>query len=295
LVSIGSAEAQSYWEEASDRLRDVTSWEELCEIEDCSQFPNGYVTFALGPELYYLPLPQSFDERVSAAYNIPGGRLIELDEGRIGRSFDYHHSSLRLDLSGNQLLRFFGLDQGFPEILRETHSPPLSGASVRLDAASSPRSFRIESRRWIDSGMHDPPLPFDEIFRDPLPSFNEDFWLLNYNPADKDDLSYNGHDGYSILSKQRIFNGRHIYGSCKYPTCAFFTADFAEDEGNQLPRIRILSVWVDGIDDFRCVVEHQDWSCNEPPEAFGQIDEVFARLEVMFASLKIYPEIDRND
>ncbi len=286
LCTAISATAEGHWSDIADRLDGVQSWEELCAIEDCDQFPEGYATFALGSEIYYLPLPQTLQEPVNAAYSVPRGQFYEENDGRVIRSFGYHPVSLRLGYSSSHLLRFFDLDANFPAILRETHGSLLSGASVRLYTASSGSGFRIERFAWLDVSSHDVALSFEEVFPDLLPSFNNDFWLLRYTPAPNDGEP----DSYSILSKQPIFNDRLIYGFCKEPLCAFYTANFAEDMGNEKPHIRLLDVWMRDIDSFRCIPEEGEFRCNNAPVAFSEIDEVFERLEMMFGSLKVFPE-----
>jgi hypothetical protein len=288
LCTAFSATAEGHWSDVADRLDGVQGWEELCAIEDCEQFPEGYVTFALGPELYYLPLPQTLQEPITPAYSIPRGRYIEADGEIIGRSFDYDRNRLRLTYCCSHLLRFFDLDQDFPKVVRETHGPVIAGALVDLFAAASDvsRGFRIERSMGLDVTLRDPALGYSEVFPNELQSFNDDFWLLHFSSATDE----RPHNNYSILSKRPIFNNRLLYGSCGRVTCMFYTADFREDSGNKKPLLRIRSLWIDGVDQFDCVASEANLTCTEAPESFGRIEEAFERLEIMFNALKVFPE-----
>lgn len=69
---------QDFGTEARERLADVKEWDEMCTIEDCTQFPDGYATYAFGPELYYFPNPSTFLERfpVYVPEGVSAGRFI---------------------------------------------------------------------------------------------------------------------------------------------------------------------------------------------------------------------------
>ena len=81
-----AAWAESDWEDARERLRDLRSWDELCAVEDCSQFPAGYATYQIGPDLYYFPHYDTLIERPPAVYSVRPGRFVEYsDEGELVR------------------------------------------------------------------------------------------------------------------------------------------------------------------------------------------------------------------
>jgi hypothetical protein len=281
------AAAEGHWSDIADRLDGVQSWEELCEIEDCEQFPEGYVTFALGPELYYLPLPSTLREWVTPAYSVRRGRLYEAVDGIVVRSFDYGHM-LRLVRCCSDLLEHFDLDQNFPKVLQESHGSLLRGGWVKLNAANGKlgSAFRIDRHLGFDVGLSDPALSYAELFPNALQSFNQDFWLVRFSPATEDGQ----HDSFGILSKRPIFNDRLLYGSCRAPLCVFNSANFQEDISNEEPLLSVIDVWVDQVDQFDCVASEANLTCTEAPESFGRIDEAFERLEIMFNALRVFPE-----
>ncbi len=281
------AAAEGHWSDIGDRLDGVQSWEELCAIEDCEQFPEGYATQVIGPEVYYFPHYSLLTEKPPAVYSIRPRRFIDRDEGgELVRSFDYS-DTMQMSYCCYYLLSFFGLGEDFPAINKFEPRDKIVSATVNLVSwdAGFGRLSSIRRMMRIDEPYGSPPPAFEDIFPDELDSFNDDFWLIDFQPS----VAENVPPRYSIISKRRLFNDRFVIGGC-HITCGFSTVTFAEDGENRKARFRVHGLWIAGIEDFQCIEDGSGRVCNDAPEALNKIDEFLERLELLFQTAQIKPE-----
>ncbi|WP_168769151.1 hypothetical protein [Yoonia maricola] len=278
--------SQGQWNDVSDRLDGVQNWEELCTIEDCSQFPEGYATQVIGPEIYYFSHYSILTEKPPAVYSIRPQRFVDRDvSGELIRSFDYS-DTMRLPWCCYYLMSFFDLGEDFPAIGKFEPRDKIVSATVKLVSWDAGDGSITSIRRMmrIDEPYGSPPPTFDEIFLDELDSLNDDFWLIDFQPASADNIP----PRYFFISKRRLFNDRFIAGGC-YRRCSFSTVTFAEDGDNRKARFSVSGLWIAETAEFHCTEDGSGRVCNDAPEALNQIDEFLERLELLFQTAQMKP------
>lgn len=281
------AVAEGHWSDIGDRLDGVQGWDALCTIEDCEQFPEGYATQVIGPEVYYFPHYSILTEKPPAVYSIRPRRFVDRDEsGELIRSVDYSHE-MQLSYCCYYLLSFFGLGEDFPAIGKFEPRDKIVSATVNLVSWESGFGLlsSIRQKMGIDEPYGSPPPTFEEIFPDELVSFNDDFWLIDFQPS----VAKNVPPRYFFISKRRLFNDRFVTGGC-HRTCGFSTVTFAEDGDNRKARFRVNGLWIAGTADFHCTEDGLIRVCNDAPDALNQIDDFLERLELLFQTAQIRPE-----
>lgn len=286
LLLAAPALAQDYGTEARERLHDVKGWDEMCVIEDCTQFPDGYATYAFGPELYYFPNPSTFLERfpVYVPGGVRAGHFKEYnDEGEILRSFG---PSIGLIISAccQHLLEFYDLAKDFPTFYLPRGGNRMPRTRVLIHAYNDPGTDNKISRHFrITYPKNEPPAIEDVILEDQQ-SYNDDFWLISVSEPNKSGESY-----FGVLSKRPLLNDRHVYAQCT-SGCNFHTVSFEKDANNK--RIHINLLWMTLAEEnmFLCTAETLLQGCDPASDVFDQVPRMLELIEDMFTAAQTKPQ-----
>lgn len=285
VILATSVSADGHWSASRDRLADVQGWDELCAIEACEQFPEGYATWAIGPDLFYFPLWQTLKERPPAVYSVQPGRFYETNQdGSVRRSFGYS-GSLLFNYCCHYLLTYFGLADSFPDISTgriERRMPP-ARVHLRTHDYWPPGRHTINRYLNLEASVMAPPPSFEDVFPNDLSSFNDDFWLIKFVRQNR-----YGQPSYRIFSKEPLLNGRHVVGYCG-STCGFSTVSFEQDIENLSLHIWIQWLRLAGSTSFSCSLEQDVQICSAPPSVFDEVPELLQRLEALFEAAQIVP------
>ena len=283
---------QASADELSERLRPLSTWDELCAEVDCSAFPKGYSTWSIGGEVYYFPLYQALkvvpEVLSSATFNPEFGRFKELDEeGRVVRTFGYTAGSKTIHYCCNWLLNQAGISDQYPRFQDSSDSSPMRPAKLSIDAVD-PKEPRY---RWMTGNF--PGEREDGLFRSynaidktQMTSLSEDFWQVSL--ALKDDGR--GIDYVVMLSKRPLLNGYYVLGSClTNRSCQFQTIDFVNERGVRSHidiRIFLLFEFVSRPCDEPASLA----ACSEGFEAFEKIGPALSVLDTMLERLTVRPD-----
>ena len=265
--------------EARERLKGITDWDELCAIEDCSEFPVGHATYVFGPEVYYFP--SSPKGGVRAARTVERG-----DDGQFIRSFG-NTSGLIISRCCHWLLTYYGLAEVFPDFRADRDGNRMPPARLIISSYDKPYSENKVRRHFdIKSKANEQPSIYDVISEGQV-SYNDDFWLLDvWEPNDQ------GVRVFEALSKRALLNGRHVYALCG-SGCNFSTLSFAEDGKNKLPHITLLWLTVTGENMFLCNTKDLKSGCDPSPKVFDQVPRMLGLIEDMFDAAQINPKDQR--
>lgn len=267
------ASAQITGLEAQERLRGLT-WEELCAIEDCSQFPQGYATYVFGSEVYYFPQGTKKQAGVSPA------RIVEWsDDDDIVRSFG-NTTNLIVSKCCDLLLSHYGLADDFPDfpIRRGNRMPP---AWTIISSYDRPHPDNTTARRFGISSTE--PVSISEVIADDQASYDEDFWLLSVGEPNEI-----GVRGFGLLSKRPLLSGHHVYAACG-TMCTFSTLSFAEDIDNKKPHVSLRWMTLTKKNKFLCAPEKLESGCDPAHEVFDDVPRMLDLLDDMFEAAQVHP------
>jgi len=289
-ITVTSTLANGYWEDASERLTDVQTWDELCNIEGCDEFPEGYATYQIGPDLYYLPQYETLIEKPLAVYSVRPGRFEDInDDGKLIRSFGYS-DGLRLNWCCHFLMTFFGLADTFPYKVAGSQSGMVPSRTVTI----SP--YDVNTLRYHGITLMEGVLftegfwpRLDEVFPDGLPSYNNEFWLVDVERQDA-----NRKPIFRILSKKPLLSGRHVYAYCQ-TSCRFSTMAFRKDQESELPHIDIRWVVFPGVELFNCEPEYVEFDCTPAPDEFADVPLMLEHYDHLFEKLRALPKEYTNE
>ena len=283
--------AQDLVDRGRDWLLGFETWDDLCQATDCDQFPVGYTTHALGPEVYYFPTITTMLSRMPRSGMLGPwgyGRLVE-------RSADgqYVRSATNARLNGvsnccHGLLVFYGLAEAFPAFrgIRNGNRMPL--ALTTFESFNFPN---LDSRIGGINRSLEPFAPIEAAISPDQLSYNDDFWVLEA----EDELvprllSGNPFRSFRLLSKGPMFHGWHISVTCD-ALCTFRTIPFAGSETETRPHAELRSMVLTGENMFLCTLEEVANGCDPSPDAMDAIPEMFEVLEDMFEAAQVFPEI----
>lgn len=279
--------AQDYESEARERLTNVDGWDEMCAMEDCSRFPVGYSTYAIGPKLYYFPTYNTLGERpVAFSGTVRPSRFAEIDENdQVMRSFGYA-SSLITTRCCHYLLAFYDLADDFPDFRPDREGNQMPQARMIMRAHSYDHRDNRLSRHveTVDETPSDAPPSIHDVISPTQLSYNDDFWLLDIL------RSANGELSGGLLSKRPLLNGRHVYAGCG-TSCSFHTVSLAEDGNNERAHVSMLRVDLSGERLILCSREEIEVGCNPAASVFEKIPLMLERMDDMFAAAQQYPDI----
>ena len=283
--------AQSLQDLANGQLDGVETWDELCAITDCDQFPVGYSTIVFGPEVYYFPMNSTLAESSVASFGVfRHGRFSEVvDDTTFLRTFsltgygDVVHCC-------DYLLTFFGLLDDFP-MLRQT--PPASAytRSLSWTAFSSydhNRRHHNDVGRLIGIEVEAFP-PIEALFPSGMLSYNDDFWIVEANDEIFNGLTGGTYRLFRLISKQPMFHGRHIVGTC-VARCTFQSVSLAGSEGETRPHIHMQRLIMTGENMFLCTLEEVANGCDPSPDIMDRVPAIFEVMEDMFEAAQVFPE-----
>ncbi|WP_342077532.1 hypothetical protein [Yoonia sp. SS1-5] len=279
--------AQGYWADAPHRLRDLSTWDELCEIEDCDQFPVGYATYAIGPKLYYFPLHSTLRNQPPdsvQSYELRIGRFFEVDQtGRLNRSFGYA-SSLEINSCCGPLLEHFGLADSFPIRGGAPHFFSMRSAQVTMSRHDI-RGDGHNGRYLIDGVVYGEAFwpKFKEVFRTKLPAYNDDFWLI-----DVEEQQESGVTSFTLISNRPLLTDRRVLVHCR-KMCEFWTVAFDGDQGNYRSHFRISYFWFYGEDLASCIDRRESDDCASALNFFVKIRTMLDHLDRLFLSISLPP------
>lgn len=287
VLSMAPALAQDYGADARARMADMKKWDEMCAIEDCSQFPKGYSTYAIGPELYYFPTYNTLIERPYAAYlgSVRMGTFIDWGVGtEVLRS--YGNSSLMISDCCHYLLTFFALADDFPEFPDSRFDQVGNKMpSVRLTLSPYNTQGRDNNIRphlgW--SLLESAPPSVNDVISANQRSYNGDFWLINVSERES-----SGTITIDVLSKRAILNDRHVFARCR-TACDFHTVSFAEDGENTRAHISMQWMTLTGTSLGLCTPAQVDVDCDPSPDIFDKVPAMFGVIEDMFTAAQIKP------
>ncbi len=278
--------ARSEQEEAAkeQRIQKLRrEWQELCAVEDCAQFPVGYITHRFGPDLYYFPTLGLMTEKPPGfTGGLLPGRYVELDEeNNTRRSFS---DSGRFTVSNccHYLLAFYGLAEGVPEILRDKAGVRMRSAVTGFRSHESPDAYN-KINRWVDFEIEETPS-IQAVIRADQPSFNDDFWLLfSGQPNEK------GGRELRLLSKRPLINDRHVLATCD-SLCTFATVSLEEATGGTQPHVTLKWMVVPTVGS--CHPGASRYGCPLSMEAFEEVPRLLAVIDEMFQAAKKKPSVE---
>lgn len=281
-----SIKARSEQEEAAkeQRIQKLRhEWQELCAIEDCAQFPVGYITYRFGPDLYYFPTTRSMIEKPPGfTGGLLPGRYVELDEeNKTRRSFS-DTGSFKVSACCHYLLSFYGLAGGIPEILRDSRGTKMLPTITYFRSHDRPdKHNKID--RWLDFEVEETPS-IHAVIRADQPSFNDDFWILySGEPNEK------GGRDWRLLSKRPLINDRHVLATCD-SLCTFATVSLKEATGGTQPHVTLKWMVVPTVGS--CHPGASRYGCPLSMEAFEEMPRLLAVIDEMFVAARKKPSTE---
>lgn len=279
--------AQGNGPDLSERLKDLTTWDDLCEVEDCDRFPDGFATWAIGTELYSLPLYETLSNEVgTVAYGLRKGRFFETNsDGDVTRSFGFV-DKLRLSHCCGQLLEFFDLMKDFPALGDDPNVRWMPSSRVYLVSVDAYGS-RHHVERYLERATIDlsQVRSVAEISLSDVPSFDENFWLLSVREIPfRNSVSAN----FTLLSKRPLLNGRHVTLVCN-SLCDIRTVDFGAVEGPAVAHIAINWLRLGWGDSYVCGPEESEPGCILNDGLLDPVPQILATLEQLFAVMRTHP------
>lgn len=293
----------------SERAVDTNSWQEFCKSVDCSQFPDGYITYDHGDNRYYFPVyAQRADDKRHQQYDgqeinfpIPQGRFRQYGEkygqftyiekldadGRVLKAYRKETADklqidafLRMKKEGG--LYIVGLfDDNFK--LR----PPNASRTDKLLKIYAdlyhPTFFKpekaVKATKLNFSGFYEGKYnSINELLNENFPSFNDDFYLVYQRPVSDHSRSRIDFRGFDLLSKKPVFFGRHVFINC-YSLCALSSVFFPDDDLRKYPVVHITNVKFSNYKPVRCSDNAPDLSCDLGTQDFKVVIQVFKQLE----------------
>ncbi|MEO1110022.1 MAG: hypothetical protein AAFX90_19075 [Pseudomonadota bacterium] len=281
-----SIKARSEQEEAAkeQRIQKLRhEWQELCAIEDCAQFPVGYITYRFGPDLYYFPTTRSMTEKPPGfTGGLLPGRYVELDEeNKTRRSFS-DSGSFKVSACCHYLLSFYGLAEGVPEILRDSRGTKMLPTITNFNSHDRP-SGHNQIGHWLDFEVEETPS-IQAVIRADQRSFNNDFWLLySGEPNEK------GGRDLRLLSKQPLINERHILAVCD-SLCTFSSVSLKEATGGNQPHVALNRMTIPRVES--CNPGGSRYGCPLSMEAFEEVPRLLAVIDDMFEAARKRPSVE---
>ncbi len=278
--------ARSEQEEAAkeQRIQKLRrEWQELCAVEDCAQFPVGYITYKFGPDLYYFPTIGLMTEKPPTfTGGLLPGRYVELDEENNTRRSFSDSGSFKVSSCCHYLLAFYGLATGIPKILRDSRGHRMVSTITNFNSHDHPYGHN-KIGRWLDFEVDETPS-IQAVIRADQPSFNDDFWLLySGEPNEK------GGRDLRLLSKRPLINDRHILGMCD-SLCTFATVSLKEATGGTQPHITLKWMTIPRVKS--CNPGGSSYGCPLSLEAFEEVPRLLAVIDEMFEAAKKKPSVE---
>ncbi|SMX44535.1 hypothetical protein OCA8868_03168 [Octadecabacter ascidiaceicola] len=267
----------------SERLKDLTTWNELCEIEDCSQFPDGHVTWAIGAELYSFPLYDTLANKVGrVAYGVRNGRFEEINSnGDVTRSFGYS-DRLRLSHCCGPLLEFFDLMDDFPALGDDPDVRWMPSSRVYL-LSGDPSGTRHRLERYLEHASIDiaGAQTIGELTFSEQSSFDQNFWLLDLRMHPKLVIP-----SFTLLSKRPLLNNRHVVAVCG-TLCDFRTVNLGSSVDTATAHVSINWLRLGLGDSYVCGPEGTEPRCNLKNGLLDPVPEILSTLEQLFTIVRI--------
>lgn len=284
LVLAISASAQDYGADVRERLQDIVTWDELCELEDCSQFPVGYSTYAIGPELYYFPLYYTLTERPEFWYSgsVRMGRFVEPGlQNDYLRSFQY--GGLAINHCCHYLLTFYGLADSFPDFKSEEAGNRMISTQIRISPHNRPARDNRFFRHFRNINSSDEPPLIDTLISPTQLSYNDDFWLLRISDHELPDYRY-----VELLSKRPLLNDRHVFARCGRG-CSIHTIDLADDSETVRAHLSLSTLALTGESLILCSSEDFASECDPSPDIFDDVPRMLEVIENTFEAAQVFP------
>ncbi|MCF2903611.1 hypothetical protein L0666_01295 [Octadecabacter sp. CECT 8868] len=327
FAAVGAAiRSMTFWH-GVDGIKD---WDELCEIENCSEFPPLYMTYEVDGALYFFPAsthpPDPSSNFVPTFFGVlPTGH--RRDESRYRRSIQVGRTCctgwgpLDFDLyletrddhtisrgfgrinSGTDTIRFgrgvlaklpeyYGIDTTHPSGALRDFRFYLHSRDRRSDDFLLNSRLRLHRQQEINvsqrTGTLDSIVMVNSASDLPnagLLSFNDAFWIV----ADRREVDTGPYlRGLAVVSKSPLLHGRHVYGSCSYASCRFYSLWFSGDVENEEPLMMVEMIGddIDVLSNRSCAGTLGDPACDPDRVSLSNIRLRFEVVEQVIAALR---------
>ena len=254
----------------------VQSWNALCRIEACEEFPDYHMTYEVDGTHYYYPAGNYYSYlplgvvsregilRPTFRRNHPSRevyvnwRVLDFDlylETEENDTFRRGFARVRED---TEIMRFgHGLNARLPKYFDIDTTHP-SGELTEFNFFISSKNSALKHFR-LSNHIHDHRLYHsrtgtpatevpqllksfvnrDDLRRAEFESFNDAFWLVS---SEFDGNYITNH--VAVVSKEPLLHDRHVYGVCR-SQCWFYPIRFSDDPPNDAPLVAV-QMW--GVD-----------------------------------------------